>query len=196
MILTWPCGFFVGKAQKLSEPLQSAKSLLTRPYNQLNRCEHAGPAHVGPSQFRRAEDGPRSGRGRGRWRLQVFSKCLRMDCHGLRNPSKRTERSLNFPKLWLQNFFGLPLSLFGLPIGTFWQKVPKNHNYSSFKFLMISELIFSRAEQWTLRLLELNYFVCRWIFFFCTGCAMLETHELRSGKSAGLKLVGIQVLVV
>ena len=70
------CENFVGKAQKLSEPLQSVKSLLTRPYNQLNRCEHDGPAHVGPSQFRRAEDRPRSGRGRGRWRLQVFSKCF------------------------------------------------------------------------------------------------------------------------
>ena len=67
---------FGGKGSKIYEPLQSVKSLLTRPYNQLNRCEHAGPAHVGPSQFRRAEDGPRSGRGRGRWRLQVFSKCF------------------------------------------------------------------------------------------------------------------------
>ena len=105
-ILTCACRFFVGKAQKLSEPLQSVKSLLTRPYNQLNRCEHARPAHVGPSQFRRAEDGPLSLRGRGpsRWRLQVFSKCFEWTANGLRNPSKRTERSLNFRTEMSQHF--------------------------------------------------------------------------------------------
>ena len=90
--------------------------------------------------------------------------------NGLRNPSKRTERSLNFLKLRLRPNFGSPLSLFWSPIGTFWQKVPKNHNDSNFKFLMVSELRFSRAEQWTLRLLELNYFVCRWIFFWHLLC--------------------------
>ena len=70
------------------------------PYNQFNHCEHAGPA----SQFRRAEDGPRSGRGRGRWRLQVFSKCFEWTANGLRNPSKRTERSLNFRTEMSQHF--------------------------------------------------------------------------------------------
>ena len=108
---------------------------------------------------------PKTGRGPGAGAVGGGFKLFPNASNGLRNPSKRTERSLNFPNLRLRPIFGSPLSLFWSPIGTFWQKVPINHNDSSFKFLMVSELRFSRAEQWTLRLLELNYFVYRWFFF-------------------------------
>ena len=55
---------------------------------------------------------PKTGRGPGAGAVgggfQVFSKCFEWTANGLRNPSKRTELSLNFPKFWLRPiFFGL-----------------------------------------------------------------------------------------
>ena len=93
-ILTWPC---VGmressrNLEKLSVPLQLAKSLLTCPTISQNTAKTPDPHMWAWSD----ESGPRAGRGGGRWSLQVASKCFEQNGTGHRNPSKGTQRSLN-----------------------------------------------------------------------------------------------------